>query len=165
MPLINIDTCAIDDQNVYFNKAFHRFVHSMSLLIELVYFSALPICIIIFCTSFLIYLMRQEISKIFFLAPNCSTKIYNNVKYLIMIKVHILLGLSICVSFVYATTGRYNMAIETAQAVILVNMFHSFAIGRPIDVIVYCFRHHAKGIQTSESYPQLSSSITSAFFP
>ena len=143
-PLIKIDACAIDDQNVYFYETFHRSVHWMCLLIHLVYFSALPICINIFCTFFLIYLVRQEINKISFLAPNCNTKIYNNVKYLILIKVHILLGISfilqempIYVSFVYATTGRDGLAIDTAQAVILVNMFQSFAIGKPIDVIIY----------------------------
>lgn len=78
------------------------------------------------------------------LAPASSLKALRNVKYLILMKVHIYLGISlflqetpILVSTFLGTFGQSITGIKNASSVVLIFMFQTFAIGKPIDLLIY----------------------------
>ena len=117
---------------------------SPSFFLQYIYFSALPILIHILCTFLIIFLVQKEIKRVSFLTPSSSVKIHKNVKYLVLIKVHILLGISFIFqevpiyasSLIVSALQLSNMS-ETIQAIVTVIMFQSFAVGKPVDVIIY----------------------------
>lgn len=104
----------------------------------------LPICIHIVCTFLFIVLVRKEIKKLSYLTDMCSSQILKKVKYLIIIKVHICLGISFMLqetpiyftlSYIYFSDGVTNL--RDANSVFLNYMLLTFAIGKPIDLIIY----------------------------
>ena len=94
MPLKIIDAYLITEEYEYISEASYRVVYTLSFFLQYIYFSALPILIHILCTFLIIFLVRKEIKRVSFLTPSTGVKIHKNVKYLVLIKVHILLGIS-----------------------------------------------------------------------
>ena len=142
--LKRIDACLITEEYAYISEASYRVVYALSFFLQYIYFSALPILIHILCTFFIILLVRKEIKRVSFLTPSSGVKIHKNVKYLVLIKVHILLGISfifqevpIYASPIIAATFQMSEVSETAQAIVTVIMFQAFAVGKPVDVIIY----------------------------
>ena len=119
-------------------------VYSFTFFVQTIYFTSLPICIHISCTFSLIYLVRKEIARLSFLAPNGSKKVLLNVNYLVLIKVHIYLSISfilqeipIFVIFFLSQSSQSAQDSIKMQSLIQIFMFQSFAVGKPIDFLIY----------------------------
>lgn len=90
------------------------------------------------------FLVKKEIKKMSFLTPVKSTKISKSVKYIILIKVHIFLGISfilqetpIYISFFVLYFSKNIESVKNANSIVVSYMILTFAIGKPIDLIIY----------------------------
>lgn len=144
MQLKKIDACVLDPRMAILDAPFYIFVQYFSFFAQTVYLTLLPICIYFICIVFLIVLVRKEITRMSHLAPASSLKVLRNVKYLILMKVHIYLGISlflqetpILVSTFLGTFGQSITGIKNASSVVLIFMFQTFAIGKPMDLLIY----------------------------
>lgn len=144
MQLKKIDACVLDPRMAIFDAPFYIFVQYFSFFAQTVYLTLLPICIHFICTVLLIFLVRKEITRMSNLAPTSSLKALRNVKYLILMKVHIYLGISfflqetpILVTTNLGSFGQSLTGIKNASSVVLIYMFQTFAIGKPIDLLIY----------------------------
>lgn len=144
MKLKKIDACVWDQRMVTFDASFYIFVQYFSFFAQTVYLTLLPICIHFTCTVLLIFLVRKEIKRMSNLAPTSSLKALRNVKYLILMKIDIYLGISfflqetpILVSTVFGSFIQSLTGIKNASSVVLIYMFQTFAIGKPIDLLIY----------------------------
>lgn len=89
-------------------------------------------------------MVKKEIKKMSFLTPVKSTKISKSVKYIILIKVHIFLGISfilqetpIYISFFVLYFSKNIKSVKNANSIVVSYMILTFAIGKPIDLIIY----------------------------
>lgn len=144
MPFERIEACMIDPGSEFFTGTYYKIEQPFSFFIQMVYLTSLPICIHIICTFLLIVLVRKEIKKLSFLTHMCSSQILKKVKYLIIIKVHIYLGISfmlqetpIYFSLFYLNFNDNINNLKEANSVFLNYMMLTFAIGKPIDLIIY----------------------------
>lgn len=144
MPFERIEACMIDPGSEFFTGTYYEIEQPFSFFIQMVYLTSLPICIHIICTFLLIVLVRKEIKKLSFLTHMCSSQILKKVKYLIIIKVHIYLGISfmlqetpIYFSLFYLNFNDNINKLKEANSVFLNYMMLTFAIGKPIDLIIY----------------------------
>lgn len=144
MPFERIEACMIDPESEFFKGPYYRFEQVFSFITQIIYLTLLPICIHIVCTFLFIVLVRKEIKKLSYLTDMCSSQILKKVKYLIIIKVHICLGISFMLqetpiyftlSYIYFSDGVTNL--RDANSVFLNYMLLTFAIGKPIDLIIY----------------------------
>lgn len=144
MKLKKIDACVLDQRMVTPDASFYIFEQNFTFFAQTVYLSFLPICIHFICTVFLIFLVRKEIKKMSYLVPISNLKALRNVKYLILIKIHIYLGISfflqespILVSIVYGSFVQSLAGLKNANSLVSIFMFQTFAIGKPIDLLIY----------------------------
>lgn len=109
---------------------------------QIVYFTTLPICIHCICTIRLILMVRKEINRLSLFTS--TSKALKNLNYLILIKVHIYLGISfiiqetpISVAFILPNVSWNENSLQIANSVVLIYMYQTIAIGKPIDLIIY----------------------------
>ena len=143
-PLRKIDACIIEKSDLILSQELIQAVYSFTFFVQTIYFTSLPICIHISCTFSLIYLVRKEIARLSFVAPNGSKKVLLNVNYLVLIKVHIYLSISFIVQeipiFVVFFLSQSSQSAQDSikmQSLIQIFMFQSFAVGKPIDFLIY----------------------------
>ena len=143
-PLRKIEACIIEESDLILSQELIQAVYSFTFFVQTVYFTSLPICFHISCTFSLIYLVRKEIARLSFLTPNGSKKVLLNVNYLVLIKVHIYLSISFIVQeipiFVVFFLSQSSQSAQDSikmQSLIQIFMFQSFAVGKPIDFLIY----------------------------
>lgn len=139
-----IDACVIHAESKYFEGAYHNIEQYLALFLQTVYFTSFPISIHFVCTLMFVFLVKKEIKKMSFLTPVKSTKISKSVKYIILIKVHIFLGISfilqetpIYISFFVLYFSKNIKSVKNANSIVVSYMILTFAIGKPIDLIIY----------------------------
>lgn len=144
MPLTKIDACVVDNDQKFFSGILYTFIRWFSIFVQLIYFTTLPICLHCLCTFLLILMVRKEMKIMSHLIPFSSSKVLKKVNYLVLIKVHICLGISfilqetpIYVAFILPNFAENEISIQNANSVILIYMYHTFAIGKPIDLLIY----------------------------
>lgn len=142
MPLKIIDACVIENEEDFFVGSFYSLIQWISVFSQIVYFTTLPICIHCICTILLIVMVQKEINRLSLLTS--TSKALKNLNYLILIKVHIYLGISfiiqetpIYVAFILPNVSWNENNLKIANSVVLIYMYQTFAIGKPIDLIIY----------------------------
>lgn len=142
MPLQIIDACVTVNEEEFFVGIFYSLINWISFFSQIVYFTTLPICIQFVCTILLIFMVRKEINRLSHLRS--TSRALKNLNYLILIKVHIYLGISfiiqeapIYVAFILTNVSWGEKNMQTTNSIILIYMYQTFAIGKPIDLLIY----------------------------
>lgn len=142
MPLKIFDACVMEDEEDFFVGSFYNLIQWISVFSQIVYFTTLPICIHCICTILLILMVRKEFNRLSLLTS--TSKALKNLNYLILIKVHIYLGISfiiqetpISVAFILPNVSWNENSLQIANSVVLIYMYQTIAIGKPIDLIIY----------------------------
>jgi hypothetical protein len=144
LPLKRIDACAIDQDHIFFKDPFHSVTHKIGIVVQFGYLTALPIFLHCISTAMLAFCIRKEIKKVALMRINYVNNKSKNVKYLTLMKINIILGISFIVqecpmfwSFIHMSSTSSYSDIANMQSMVHIYSAVVFAIGKPLDVIIY----------------------------
>jgi hypothetical protein len=143
-PIQRIDACTLDHTHPYFHDGFHSVIRTMAIIIQLVYFTALPILLRCIATVILAFCIRNEIKKVALLKGNTGTS-SKKVKYLVLMKVNMILSIAFIIqecpviwSFIRLSSTSNQAEIFDVLSTVHVYSAVIYAIGKPFDVIKRC---------------------------
>jgi hypothetical protein len=137
-----IQACVLDTDAGFYESLFFVFLSNFLSFTEYICYMILPTAVSLTFLLILIVLMRKQIKLMSILAPHTAKQ--NKIKYLTLMKVNIILGISFLVQEI-PLLGYYGVLISSADfsEVVEAGCYHymvmtaSFAFGKPLDLLIY----------------------------
>jgi hypothetical protein len=137
-----IQACVLDIHGGFYDSPFFAFLSKFLSFTTYISYMILPTAVCLIFLLILLVLLRKQIKMVSIIAPHTAKK--NKIKYLTLMKVNIILGISFLVQE-SPLLGYYGVLLASAdvsenlKARCYINMIMTttFAFGKPLDLLIY----------------------------